>query len=226
MKRRHLLKAAAVSAISPLTLGLVKPLHATAGTFQNEDFLTNGEFDEEKAKDGVLALCKQFGYPIFPGLRENLWVSDYGAGQFATLGLAAYLFENHAEDGTYMLMDVFLLPNQMLPEHWHLEGDLGITKNEGWLIRWGKSYVVGIGEDNMDDFPQINVPSFHCGGTTQTHHVVEATPGKFVPLAKLKSPHWQYGGPKGAILTEVANYHTNAAVRHSDPKLNEFFLNS
>lgn len=225
MKRRHLLKAAAVSAVTPLTFGYVKSSRAESATFQNEDFYTDGEFDAEKAKDGVLKLCKQFGYPIFPELKKNLWVSDYGAGEFAKLGLAAYLFENHAEDGTYMLMDVFLLPNQMLPEHWHLEGDYGITKNEGWLIRWGKSYVVGVGENNMDEYPQIKVPSFHCGGTTKTHHVVEATPGTFVPLAKLESRHWQYGGPQGAILSEVANYHTNSAVRHSDPALNDYFLN-
>ena len=106
----------------------------------------------------------------------------------------------------------------------HLEGDHGITKNEGWLVRWGKSYVVGVGEDNLSSFPQIKIPECHCGGAATTGHVVEAPPGGFVPLAKMGTRHWQYGGPQGAIVTEVANYHTNAAVRHSDPKINRYFL--
>ncbi len=225
MKRRTLLKTTALAAASPLAWGMFNSRRASAAPTRNEDFYTSGKFDEEKAKDGVLALCKRFGYHIFPELREKLWVSDYGTGQFAKLGLAACFFENHTEDGTYMLLDLFLLPNQMLPEHWHVEGDLGITKNEGWLVRWGKSYIVGVGDDNIGDFPQIKIPACHCGGTATTQHVVAATPGMFVPLAKLKTRHWQYGGPKGAIATEVANLHTTSAVRHSDKVLNDFFLN-
>ncbi len=227
MERRSLLKAAAAS---PLAMGLAGlssgvAAEATRPEFRNEDFYTDGQFDVEKGKDGVLALCRWYGYPIFPGLREGLWVSDYGTGQFMQLGLAAYMFKNQYDDGdAYMLMDLFLMPQQMLPEHWHLEGDHGITKNEGWLVRWGKSYIVGIGEDNLAQFPQITIPDFHCDGTVTTRHVVETTPGMFVPLAKSESRHWQFGGPDGAIVTEVANLHTDAAVRHSDPALNRYFL--
>ena len=57
-----------------------------------------------------------------------------------------------------------------------------------------------------------------------TRHEVIAKPGMFVPLAKVKTRHWQYAGPEGAILTEVANVHTDAAVRHTDPVLNKHFL--
>jgi hypothetical protein len=46
----------------------------------------------------------------------------------------------------------------------------------------------------------------------------------FVKLAKVESRHWQYAGPEGAIITEVANVHTGSAVRHTDPVLNEYFL--
>ena len=101
--------------------------------FSNEAFYDGGEFDVQKAKDAVVALCRYHGYPIFDGFRENLWVSDYGTGEFAKLGLAAYLFVNNEED-RYMLLDLFLLPNQMLPEHWHLEGDTNPAKREGWPV--------------------------------------------------------------------------------------------
>jgi len=191
--------------------------------FENEQFYTDGKFDVEKGKDGVLALCSYYGYPIFPGMREGLWVSDYDTGEFMKLGLAAYMFINNEED-RYMLMDLFLMPGQMLPEHWHVEGEGNPAKREGWLVRWGKSHIVGIGEPNLSD--EVVVPECHWGGKVTTEHETIATPGMFVPLAKVGTRHWQFAGPEGAIITEVANVHTNSAVRHSDPEMNKYFLES
>jgi len=190
--------------------------------FKNAQFYgADGTYDVEKGKDGIIALCKYHGYPIFPGLRENLWVSDYATGQVTKLGLAAYSFINNVED-RYMLMDLFLLPGQMLPEHWHLEGEGNPAKREGWLVRWGLSHIVGIGEPNLSK--DVIVPKCHWGGKVTTEHEVIATPGMFVPLAKVGTRHWQFAGKEGAIITEVANVHTNSAVRHTDPVLNKYFL--
>ncbi|MEE9602684.1 MAG: hypothetical protein V3V75_05220 [Thermoguttaceae bacterium] len=190
--------------------------------FKNEDFYgADGKFDVEKGKDAIIALCKYHGYPIFPKLREQLWVSDYGTGQFTKLGLAACLFINNEED-RYMLMDLFLLPGQMLPEHWHLDGETNPAKREGWLVRWGLSHIVGIGEPNLGK--DVVVPKCHMDGKATTEHETVATPGMFVPLAKVKTRHWQFAGPEGAIITEVANVHTNPAVRHSDKAINDNFL--
>jgi len=191
--------------------------------FDNAQFYdADGKFDVEKGKDGIEALCKYHGYPIFPDFRENLWVSDYNTGEYTKLGLAAYMFMNNTED-KYMLMDLFLLPGQMLPEHWHLAAEGNPAKREGWLVRWGMSHIVGIGEPNLCE--SIVIPKCHCGGTVETKHETHAKPGIFVPLAKVGTKHWQYGGPEGAIITEVANVHTDSAVRHADKKLNDFFLN-
>ncbi len=191
-------------------------------SFKNEQFYTSdGSFDVEKGKDAVLALCKYHRYPVFPEMKEKLWVSDYGVGQFTKVGLAACMFINNEKD-RYMMMDLFLLPNQMLPEHWHLEGEKNPAKMEGWLVRWGLSHIVGIGEPNLG--PDVVVPQCHNKGEVTTHHEVVAKPGMFVPLAEVKSRHWQFGGPEGAIVTEVANVHTDAAVRHTDPVMNKYFL--
>jgi D-lyxose ketol-isomerase len=190
--------------------------------FKNEEFYdADGKFHVEKAKQGILRLCEHHKYHVFPDLETNLWVSDYGAGQFAKMGLAAYIFVNNVKD-RYMMLDVFLLPGQMLPEHWHVEGEGNPAKREGWLVRWGLSHIVGIGEPNLSE--DVVVPECHWGGKVSTKHAVVATPGVFVPLAKVGSRHWQFGGPEGAIFTEVANVHTNSAVRHSDPVLNKYFL--
>jgi D-lyxose ketol-isomerase len=230
MDRRELLKTAGLVAGAVATSGIAGGANAAEccsegkpkPCFKNEDFYgADGKFDLEKAKDAIIALCQFHGYPVFPALRENLWISDYGIGQFAKLGLAAVMFVNDVED-KYMLMDIFLLPGQMLPEHWHVEGEGNPAKREGWLVRWGLSHIVGIGESNLSK--DVVIPDFHCGGAATTKHEIAATPGTFVKLSKVETRHWQYAGPEGAIITEVANVHTNSAVRHSDPKLNEYFL--
>ena len=74
MKRRTLLKTTALAAVSPLAWGVFNSRRVQASPLHNEDFYTDGKFDEDKAKDGVVALCKRFGYPVFPELHKNLWV--------------------------------------------------------------------------------------------------------------------------------------------------------
>ena len=193
-------------------------------SFNNEMFYDDdGNFIVEKAKEAILSLMEYHGYPTFPEFKEKLWVSDYGTGQFTKLGLAAYLFMNNEKD-QYMLMDLFLLPGQMLPEHWHLDGGSNPAKLEGWAIRFGESYIVGEGEDNLDEYAEIEVPSCHMDGQVTTKHVVLASIGSFTPQDIVYSRHWQFGGPEGAIITEVANVHTDKAVRHSDKAINDNFL--
>ncbi len=190
--------------------------------FDNAHFYdSEGRFVEEKAKDAYVALMRYHGYPVYKGIREKMWVSDYGTGQFAKLGLGAVMFVNEETD-RYMLMDLYLLPNQMLPEHWHLGCDQLPSKREGWLIRYGQSHVVGIGEPNLG--PEIVIPKCHMNGTVTTEHVVVCNAGDFAKLAEVDSRHWQLAGPEGAIITEVANVHCNPCVRHSDKSINDHFL--
>lgn len=229
MKRRNMIHAmvagAGVAGLAPAAVaaGTDKKRSGKKPKFKNADFYTDGKFDEEKGKDAIIALCGFHGYPIFDDFREKLWVSDYGTGQFTKLGLAANLFMNNEKD-RYMLMDLFLLPGQMLPEHWHLEGEGNPAKLEGWLVRHGRSYIVGIGDDNLAEFPLIKVPACHMKGKVTTKHVAEANPGDFNMLLQVETRHWQFAGPEGAIVTEVANVHTNSAVRHSDKAINDQFL--
>jgi D-lyxose ketol-isomerase len=193
-------------------------------SFANEDFYgEQGEFLLEKAKDATIALMEFHAYPVYEGIRDKLWISDYGTGRFTELGLAAVMFWNHEQD-KYMLQDMFLLPNQMLPEHWHLDAEELPAKREGWLVRHGSSYIVGIGEDNLSDFPDVVIPAVHMDGEATTKHVILTDAGTFVPLAEVYTRHWQFGGPEGAIITEVANVHSGPSVRHSDEAINAQFL--
>lgn len=192
--------------------------------FSNEDFYTpDGQFNEEAAKDAVIILMNYYNYPVTNKTRELLWVSDYGTGRYAELGLACIGYANNLDDG-YMLQDLFLLPNQMLPEHWHEKINKYPAKLEGWLVRNGKSYIVGVGEDNLSDYPEIKIPQCHENGTVTVKNITPTEVGEFVPLKQVLTHHWQYAGKKGTIITEVANGHVNEAVRHLDKKINDHFL--
>lgn len=72
--------------------------------FSNADFYSeDGVFQEEKAKDAIIVLMKHHRYPVYDGIREKLWVSDYGTGKFADLGLAAHLFKNNEQINAHFL---------------------------------------------------------------------------------------------------------------------------
>jgi D-lyxose ketol-isomerase len=191
--------------------------------FNNDDFYTDGKFNEEAGKDAVIRLMKYYNYPITENTRSQLWVSDYGTGHFTEVGLAAIMYVNDTND-LYMLQDMFLLPNQMLPEHWHEKPEGALpAKMEGWLVRNGLSYIVGEGEDNLASFPEIKIPACHEGGVT-VKNVVKTLPGEFVPLGRVYSHHWQFAGNEGAIITEVANVHDNPSVHHQVKSINDNFL--
>jgi D-lyxose ketol-isomerase len=236
MKMKNLLFAAAVTVIAASSCsqgnkqqaaecphGQNACCEAELPVFSNADFYAGGKFSEEAAKDAVIRLMKYYRYPVTEKTRGQLWVSDYGTGRFTELGLAAIMYVNDTQD-RYMLQDLFLLPHQMLPEHWHEKPDSDLpAKMEGWLVRNGTSYIVGEGEDNRASFPEIKIPACHGGGVT-VGYVVKAVPGDFVPLSKVFSHHWQFAGDKGAIITEVANVHDNASVRHQVKAINDHFL--
>jgi hypothetical protein len=94
LSRRQLLSAAAASTLVASTAGTVSAQqprqrgqrrNRTLPTFDNASFYEDGKFSEEKAKDAIIALCRYHGYPVFPDLREKLWVFDYGLGEFEKL---------------------------------------------------------------------------------------------------------------------------------------------
>jgi D-lyxose ketol-isomerase len=173
-------------------------------TFDNDFFYKeDGSFDPEKARDAYIAVMKYHGYPVFEGMREKIWVSDYGTGQFAKLGLGAYGFINDKKGG-YLGQDMFLLPNQMLPEHYHIETEKP-AKMEGWHVRHGEAYVYGEGE------PTKNMKA--------VIHEKILKEGQTAVLERETARHWMFGGPEGVVVSEYGRYHDNAGVFHSDPKL-------
>lgn len=220
ISRRNVLKTTALAATGLAAGGcceMHRKTNAAKLQLNNADFYgAGGKFDIDAGKEAYIALMKYHGYPIFPDIKEKLWVSDYGTGEFLKLGLGANMFINNEKD-RYMLMDLFLLPNQMLPEHYHLKTEKNPSKLEGWLVRHGISYVYGEGEPTKP--MKAVVPKCHMNGKVTVEHEVILKPGEFTPLVRVDLRHWQFGGPEGAIITEVATVHDGDGVRHSDTNL-------
>ncbi|NRB42695.1 MAG: hypothetical protein HRU20_30205 [Pseudomonadales bacterium] len=188
--------------------------------FENAGFYDeNGEFLPEKAKDAIMTMLKYHGYPVFDGMRKKMFAVDYNTGRFTEVGISGVMYEN-SQTHMYFLLDFFLLPGQMVAEHYHIDGETSAAKREGWLVRWGQSYIGGIGDDNMADYSNLIIPKIHWNGKVDARHVVDAKPGMFTNMAQVLSKHWMMAGNEGAIITEVANYSDSKTSIRSDPKMN------
>ncbi len=191
---------------------------STATTLNNADFYTaDGKFREDVAKQAYFDLMKSFNYPVNDTIRQNIFVSDMGLGKFTEVGLAAVVLVNEKE-GNYAALEVFLLPNQMIPEHWHVaREDEGVTaKRESWVVRYGTTYTYGVG--TATDPIAVKIPDCEKEFVTVMHQQ-QLQPGESTGIAKALDKHWQMAGPQGCIMTEVATYHDGAAVRFTDPKI-------
>ena len=189
------------------------PLNLAGVAFYGPD----GKFDEAAAKKAYLQLCRSLGYPLNDSIRKNLAVTDFGLGSFTEVGLAYVVWVDDAE-ANYASLEVFLLPGQMIPEHWHvaLEAQSVTPKRESWIVRYGSTFTYGPG----DPTPTLSVKIPEC----QKSYVSvlcekPLLPGEVASVGAPLEKHWQLAGPDGCIFTEVSTYHTGEAVRFSDPKV-------
>ncbi len=116
--------------------------------YSNADFYTaDGKFNEEAAKKAYFDMMQRFNYPVNETIRKNIFVSDMGLGKFTEVGLAAVVLINEKQSN-YAALEVFLLPNQMIPEHWHvgLPDDAIKEKLESWVVRYGTTFTYGAGD--------------------------------------------------------------------------------
>lgn len=187
-------------------------------SFKNEDFYgPDGKFNEEAAKKAYLSLMRYFGYPVNENVRKNLSVTDFALGRFTEVGLGCVAWVSDKK-GNYASLEVFLLPNQVIPEHWHVPVEAeGVTpKMESWIVRYGATFTYGEGEPAKT--LSVKVPQAEAEFLTVKHET-PLRPGEVTGITKPLEKHWQQAGTEGCILTEVSTFHTGAAVRFTNPKI-------
>jgi len=185
--------------------------------YENAHFYKDdGTFDADKAKEAYYEMMRSFGYPIPDRLRgEDFWTVDFALGQFTEVGMAGIFWINN-KDHNYMGHEIYLLPGQMIPEHWHLPTEEAGAKLEAWQVRHGQVTLYSEGEPT----PGVDerIPPLHREiAKARTEQLVK--PGEVGYLAKAEERHWQIAGPEGAIVTEYATYHDMAGLRFTHPDI-------
>jgi D-lyxose ketol-isomerase len=184
----------------------------------NADFYdAQGKFKPEAAKGAYLRFLEAAQYPISDRLRKEMWMADCGLGHFTEVGFGGMFWVNNQKDN-YTSLEMFLLPGQMIPEHWHvpLPAENVPVKMESWHVRWGSTYTYGEGEPT--EKLGVKIPECEEKYVTVRHEKVLKL-GEVTGLTRHEQKHWQQAGPEGAIVTETSTFHSGAAVRFTDPQI-------
>ena len=222
MKRRDVLKATAIGSI-----GLVSSASYSFGMgdeklefknkeikkYTNEYFYDNGVLNPKKALKAYKELMAFYHVPFDDFLEKNMFISDFGLGDFANVGMAGVFWHN-SKEFTYFAHEIFLLPGQMIVEHKHVEID-NLAKMETWHVRGGSIYNFGEGvttpnnpktpESQKDFITVSNVNKLKVNGLQS--------------LGRVGALHFMMAGEQGAVVSEYANYHDGAALRFTNPNV-------
>ncbi len=184
-------------------------------TMQRSDFYdAQGNFLIAKARDAYYALLKRIHYPITPAVEKNIWIADFGLGDFPRVGMGGMIWINRQEHN-YLGMDIFLLPGQMIPEHSHVATDKARPKMESWQVRSGSIWTFGEGEPTPELFAHIPESQL---ATVHSKHGVALGLHETADLNRVNAWHFMVAGPEGAWVTEYGQFQDGAALRFSNPK--------
>lgn len=172
-----------------------------------------GVFLQEKAKEAYFSMMDAYGYPISEQLRKEMWVTDFGQGDFVNVGMAGVIWVNEISDG-YFAHEIYLLPGQMIAEHAHLVTGLVKPKMESWHVRYGEVFTFG--EEGLPPPSAYQIPasqqavtSVHAGRILKT--------GEIGKLNRITAFHFMMGGPQGAIVSEYGMPHDGDALLFKNP---------
>ena len=218
LSRRQLIGSVAAGAALASVAGLpgcagAKPMP----TLKNAQFYgPDGKFNDAAAKDAYYAMMERFGYPIPPRLRTaDFWAIDFGLGKFTEVGMAGIFWVND-KDGKYFGHEIYLLPNQMLPEHAHVALPDVAPKMEAWHLRYGAVTLFGEGEKTPG--AELLVPASERQYVT-VWHTAQPGLGEIGKLNRAEAKHFMIASPAGAIVSEYASYHDNKALRFTNPAI-------
>lgn len=190
-------------------------------TYPNEHFYTaDGKFKMDVAREAYFEMMRYFHYPIPERFNtDDFWVKDFNIGNFKESGLAGIFW---ISDEAYNISghEMFLLPNQAVPEHWHVGTAATGPKLEAWHVRCGEIYTYSEGpvSAGVDE----KVPSSHQECTIAKNEQ-RVLPGEVSVLSGAGQRHWMRAGDEGAIVTEYATHHDHEGLRFSHPN-GKFFL--
>ena len=113
-------------------------------------------------------------------------------------------------------LDAYLLPGQIIPEHWHVKVGTIPEKMEVWLVRSGEVYTYAEGAPTPNMKAKLTAADA-ANITVKNEHILGV--GEVAGISHPLEKHWMQAGPQGAIFTEFSTFHTGEAVKFTDPKI-------
>ena len=222
MKRRDVIKVAALGSVAAVagvscTKGTSKTetktteKKKTMKKYTNEHFYDNGVINPQKALAAYKEMFEFYGYPFDDFMEKNMFISDFGLGDFANTGMAGVFWINDEKNG-YFAHEIYLLPGQMIVEHKHVKTG-NPAKMETWHVRNGSIYNFGEGETTPNN---PKTPESQKDFITVSC-VKELKVNGIQTLNRIEAPHFMMGGEKGAIVSEYANFHDGSGLRFTNP---------
>jgi D-lyxose ketol-isomerase len=181
----------------------------------NDHFYRDGKFDQETAKKAYAELFQFHNYSLRNVILDHpdFWMLEFGQNDFSNVGMGGIFFVNDKEH-SYFGHEIYLLPGQMIAEHFHLPAEDMPAKHEAWQVRHGSVWTVAQGGDKSK-LPFVLPKSQEQYATC--FDAKELKVGGQDALRKLDEPHFMMAGPEGAIVTEYASYHSGAGLRFTNP---------
>lgn len=182
-------------------------------TYTNADFYKDGVFQADTAKKAFLELFAHYDVPMTPFMEQNIWFVDFGLGDFENCGMGGIFWVNDSVN-QYFAHAIYLLPNQMIPEHKHVKTKFP-AKIESWMVEKGWCYNFSEVGDATADAPTLPASQ---AATTVSKNFVKQQLGEIVHLADkgAETFHFLMAGPEGAVVSEWANYHDGSGLRFSN----------
>jgi len=178
----------------------------------NADFYTNGAFNQQAAFAAFKEMFARYNEPFTDFMSREMWVTDFGMGDFANAGMGGIFWVNDPVHN-YFAHEIYLLPNQMIPEHAHVPTKFP-AKFETWMVRHGWCHnfsEVGAPTPNPPALPETQ------RATIRSKNFVTQRVGEIIHLKKIETYHFLKAGPEGAIVSEWACYHDAAGLRFTNP---------
>lgn len=180
--------------------------------YTNADFYKDGKFQQDVAMEAMKDMFAFYGVPFTELMAKDMWVTDFGLGDFENVGMGGIFWVNDPEYG-YFAHAIYLLPGQMIPEHAHVKTKFP-AKHESWMVEKGWVYNFSEVGDETPNAPAI--PATH--GPIKSKNFVVQKVGDVLRLKELGTFHFMMAGPEGAIVDEWACYHDNDGLRFTNTK--------
>lgn len=167
---------------------------------------------KKKWKDYVSMKFVEADIVITAEEKASIEIVDFGLNNFEKIGLSILIYVNTKR---VCAKEMYLLPNQVCPEHRHpnINGKSG--KEETFRCRRGKVYLYVPSKKSSQESVTVETQVESVFTVFKEIILDEGEQYTIYP----DSLHWFKGGSEGAIVSEFSTYSTDAHDIFSDPKI-------